>query len=207
MNNTKELSLTKIKVIYTDETNGAGDLMLEDLFTTIRRLYPNRVFNHCLEWCSGPGFIGFGLLDQGICKNISLSDVYEPAKELVNQTIKENNLTNVNFYLSNNFDNIPKGTKFDLIIGNPPWFSNDPYAVVLTDPRRYKDTDWQIHQDFFNNAKDYLTKDGVILLLENVWGSGVSTFEKMILNNGFEFRHMLNETYPMDMWYLEVTYK
>ena len=207
MNNIKELKLSTITVKYTDETSGAGELMIEDLLKTIKSLYPTRKFDHCLEWCAGPGFIGFSLLDRGICNKLSLSDVYEPIEDLVKSTIDQNNLTNVNFFLSNNFNNIPKGTKFDLIIGNPPWFSNDPYAVVLTDPRRYKDPDWQIHKDFFENAKEYLAKDGVILLLENVWGSGISTFEKMILDNGFEFRHMLNETYPMDMWYLEITHR
>jgi methylase of polypeptide subunit release factors len=171
-----------IDVSFTHELNGSGDILGAELVEVIQTLYPGRVFNNCLEWCSGPGFLGFSILGNKLCRNLHLSDIYEPAKLIVNKTISDNKLTDcVNFYLSDNFKNIPTNMKFDLIVANPPHFNCDPYAPLLTDQRRYKDSDWAIHQDFFNNVKSFLTPDGKILLIENIWGCGLTTFEKIII--------------------------
>jgi tRNA1(Val) A37 N6-methylase TrmN6 len=197
-----------ISISFTHELNGSGDILNKELVEVIQTLYPNRVFNNCLEWCSGPGFLGFAVLGNQLCNTLHLSDIYEPAKEIVNKTIQDNNLEDcVKFYVSDNFKSIPTGTKFDLIIANPPHFNCDPYAPLLTDQRRYKDTDWATHHDFFNNVKPFLADDGKILLVENIWGSGVTTFEKMIADNNLKIsNHLLSKRFQYDIWYLEVSH-
>jgi hypothetical protein len=119
-----------IKIKYHPSMEGGGIYRSPMFIEVLSLIAPNRIFNHCLEWCSGPGFIGFSLLDRGICNNLSLSDVYEPIEELVKSTIDQNNLTNVNFFLSNNFDNIPKDIKFDLIIGILADYTIAPTAIA-----------------------------------------------------------------------------
>ena len=51
-----------IGIHYTEETNGGGSFFLLDYIDYFSEHYPNKTFNHALEWCAGPGFIGFGVL-------------------------------------------------------------------------------------------------------------------------------------------------
>ena len=134
-----------------------------------------------------------------------MSDIWEPNKPAVLQTILANNLDhNAQFFLSDNFKEIPKQT-FDLIVANPPHFNMDPYVPHYDDPRKYKDKDWKIHKDFFDNVGDYLSKDGIIVLAENVWGSNPNIFEPMLQKNNLKITHdFASKQYPLDMWYLGI---
>ena len=196
-------------MLFTDEVNGAGDLMTDDIADLVKSWYPNQVFKNCLEWCSGPGFLGFSILSHGLCNTLHLSDIYPLAGAVVKQTIALNGLEHkVNFHLSDNFKSFDNDLTFELSIANPPHFACDPYAPVLTDPRRYKDTDWNTHRNFFNNVKQHLSPDGKIILMENIWGSGLTTFEQMISHNDLKInRHQLSDKFKWDIWYLEVTHK
>ena len=195
-----------IKIHWTKETDGCSNTMVDDFIDATQAISQDKKFNNVLEWCSGPGFWGFGLLATGIANKVTLADIYEPTQLPVLQTIKENNLENTaQFILSDNFTNIPQ-QKFDLIVANPPHFNMDPYVAHYDDPRKYKDLDWSIHRNFFNNVNNYLTDDGIIVLAENVWGSNPDTFQDMITDNDLQItQHFVSKQYPLDMWYLGIT--
>jgi len=197
-----------LKIHWTKDLDGCGNTMIDDFIDATQAISQDKKFNNTLEWCSGPGYWGFGLLATGITKNITLADIYEPNQPAVLQTIKENNLeSKAQFFLSDNFTNIPQ-QKFDLIVANPPHFNMDPYVAHYDDPRKYKDLDWSIHKNFFNCVGDYLTDDGIIVLAENVWGSNPGTFKDMITNNGLQItNHFASKQYPLDMWYLGISRK
>lgn len=203
----KVLDTSGLSVVFTDETNGMGDLLMGDALHTIQKLYPGKIFSNCLEWCSGPGFLGFTLLGAGLCERIVLSDIFEPAEKIIKRTVINNGLDNkVKFYCSDCFDNIPETEKFDFIIANPPHFSFSPYAPHLSDPRKFKDEGWNIHRKFFSQVYNYLTDDGKILLLECSWGSNLDIFKDMIEQNNLKIsNHFPSEKLFMDIWYLEVT--
>ena len=80
-------------VFYTNKTNGGGDYFAIEYIDITKEWYTS--VDHVLEWCSGPGFIGFGMLASGLAKNVTLSDMYLPAIELAQHT-KENNPTFAN---------------------------------------------------------------------------------------------------------------
>ena len=193
------------KIYWTDEIDGCGNTMIDDFLDATSFITENKTFYNALEWCSGPGFWGFGLLGTDKTEKITLSDVWEPNKPAVLQTILENNLDQkAHFVLSDNFKSIPEQT-FDLIVANPPHFNGDPYVAHYDEPRKYKDLDWSIHKNFFDNVGNYLTNDGVIILAENVWGSNPDTFKDMIAKNNLKITHDFpSKQYPLDMWYLGI---
>ena len=193
-------------IYWTDEIDGCGNTMIDDFLDATSFITKDKKFYNTLEWCSGPGFWGFGLLGTGKTEKITLSDVWEPNKPAVLKTILENNLDEkAQFFLSDNFKSIPEQT-FDLIVANPPHFNGDPYVAHYDDPRKYKDLDWSIHKNFFDNVGKYLSTDGVIILAENVWGSNPDTFQDMITDNDLQItHHFVSKQYPLDMWYLGIT--
>lgn len=201
------LIINKLKIFYDEDINGGGKASIIDALDVINLLTKNK--NECksvLEWCSGPGFFGFGLLSLSNfdIETLTLVDVHEPVKEFIESTIYYNKLTNVKFYQSYNFDNVPK-QKFDLIVGNPPHFCIDPFSKLYDNPRKYKDENWQIHRNFFNNVNDYLSDNGRIILQENCWGSGPEVFRPMIEENNLKIEYSIRSTqYSNELWYLSV---
>lgn len=192
-----------VDVYYTDRSDGGGLSIYKDLVVVMQKLYGNKKWNHCFEWCAGPGFMGFSVLANNWCDKLSLGEIYTPSMIDSKITIARNNLKNVDTYLSDNFKSISENIKFDLIVSNPPHFNTDRYG--MPDTRRYKDDGWKIHQDFFQNVGRYLSKDGRILLAENIRGSSEHTFEKFIHESGLMvISHRLSPTIPEHIWWLEV---
>jgi methylase of polypeptide subunit release factors len=161
-----------IDVYYDSWMDGGGMWFGQDYTEVITKRYPNRVFDHCYEWCSGPGFIGFGLLDHGICNRLCLSDMYAPAIDRAKETIGHlpGVLQNrVSAYATASVSGLPITKQFDLVVSNPPHFLECPGDDNI---QRIKvDENWAAHRDFFFNIKRHLTRDGVVLLQENQAGS------------------------------------
>lgn len=204
----KEVKYFDTTIYWTDELDGCGNTMVDDFLDATNYITDNKQFEKTLEWCSGPGYWGFGLLASLQTQKLILSDVEIKNSYCINKTIRDNKFDDrAKFIFSHNFQQIPE-QKFDLIIGNPPHFNHDPYVEHYSEPRKYKDVDWAIHRDFFNNVNNYLTDDGYIVLAENVWGSSPKTFEKMIEDNNLMITsHFRSKQYPLDMWYMAVMKK
>lgn len=199
-----------LKVFFTEELDGAGSVSIHDYKDIIDLVSePGRTYPSVMEWCSGPGYWGFMMLKSkyGV-KSLVLSDTYQPAIDMVNKTIEYNSLEDcVKAYCSFNFDNIPK-QKFDLIVGNPPWFCIDPFSKFYFDERLYKDEDWKSHKDFFSKAGQYLNDNGRIILNEHVWGSGPKLFEKMLDGSDLKIaRSIKSKVFKEEGWYLVVEKK
>lgn len=175
-----------IKVFYDSDLDGGGTWFGQDYIDVIKNRYPNRCFQKCLEWCAGPGFIGYNLLDHDICLSLCLSDAYEPAITSCLKTamhLPEKYRSTVSAYVADRIALIPEHEKFDLVVANPPHFLTCPGDDII---QRIKvDQDWQAHREFFQSIGRYLTPDGVILLQENQAGSiqGVEEFRSMIESN------------------------
>lgn len=161
-----------IAVHYDSWMDGGGTWFGLDYITVIRQRYSGRRFDHCLEWCSGPGFIGFELLDHGICECLCLTDIYTPAIDRARQTIQhlpEVYQHRVSAYATPTVSGLPITKQFDLVVANPPHFLECPGDDNI---QRIKvDHDWAAHRDFFFNIKRHLMPNGVVLLQENQAGS------------------------------------
>lgn len=165
-------------VFWDHDLNGGGMNFGPEYPSIISNLYPNRTFECCLEWCSGPGFIGYNLLDHGLCNTLVLNDIYQPAIDIANHTRDYNNLNSkVSTFCSQYIDSIPNNIKFDLVVGNPPHY-NRPY---INDKSRIADDhNWNIHRYFYSKIESYLADDGIIILQENEDGSRPEDFYDMI---------------------------
>jgi len=179
-------------VQYDSWMDGGGTWFGQEYVDVITKLYPNSQFERCYEWCSGPGFIGFNILDHGLCSSLCMSDIYGPAIDRVNETIKMHNLTNVAAYATGAVSDLPLHEKFDLVVSNPPHFltcpGDDNYQRIAVDQN------WTAHQEFFSNIKRYLLPHGVILLQENQAGSlkREQEFESLIDAGGLKITDVFN---------------
>ena len=207
--------VNNLDVYYTNETNGGGDLFALEYMQVVKEWY-NKV-DHVLEWCSGPGFIGYSFLATELCNNISFNDMYEPAIIELQKTKEQNNLENVSIYTGSNLDNI-KNTQFDLVVGNPPHWSNIQSAsnALGFDVSQYNhikdilvDTDWNAHRSFYKNMKRLLAPQGKILLQENGSGSTPKAFEEMITEAGLKITSCADSVMYADkhIYYIEVEHK
>lgn len=166
----KELLLENGKVIYDEIYDGGGTTFgvnaLRD--TRVKSIIKK---GNILEMCSGPGFMGFYLNFEGFADYLTLSDINDVHSSYIQQTIQNNNLTNTKFIQSNGFKSF-NDDKFDTIVMNAPHYAsprNGGY-VSMEEELICLDQDLEFHKHFFKYAKNYLKKDGVIILIGNMGG-------------------------------------
>jgi tRNA1(Val) A37 N6-methylase TrmN6 len=200
------------KVFYNSNLEGGGNSFSQRYPLILKLLYPDRIFNNCLEWCSGHGVIGFRLLADEICKNLHFLEMYQPAvnackKTIANMPIRFAN--RVSIYETSTLTSLPSDIRFDLIVSNPPHFplqlGNQLFNIPQNHHRRITvDKEWQTHKDFFANAAKYLADDGVILLQEIY---NIDEFSEMIDQGGLKIKNMFIEKNRPLPWYLELVHK
>lgn len=186
----------KIPYLVYDEygLDGGGRLWGINFATDLKKLYPNRVFNRCLDWCSGPGYCGFEMLSAKMVDSLALMDLHDLAIKYANLTIEKNNCGDkVVTYCIDQIEKLPLEEKFDLVIGNPPHSAHVNHELDFDQTRILSDVGWNSHREFFNNIGKFLTEDGVIWLCENAsLGAGpVDIFKPMIEENGFKINNMI----------------
>jgi len=177
----RRMNLWGIRVQYMDHLDGGGSYYARDFMFYLRnRGMPKQA--RTFEWCAGPGFIGFLLLGAGLTETLCLADINPEAVAACRRSIKDNALAaRVNVYQSDNLANIPQSEQWDLVVGNPPWFSDECVGDLLR-----HDPDWRIHRTFFAQIGRHLKPGGIIILLENTAGSTSETFRDMISSAGLE---------------------
>lgn len=192
----------KLTVFYQQGQDGGGTSFGQEYVEIIKSRYPGRVFNKCYEWCSGPGFIGFGIMDHDLCKYLCLTDIHDPslccAEETQNYP-KNKCHDRVSTYLLKDLSLLPANEMFDLIVANPPHANgfDDENCWTANTNRLTTDLNWEAHRNFFANIKSHLTPNGIILLQENHAGSTVETFRPMIERAGLT----ITDTFISDKWY------
>lgn len=205
-----DMIIDDIKIYSDGHLNGGGSGFGQEIISVIKEIYPGKIFENCLEWCSGSGFMGFGLLAKGLIKNLWLSDIFRPAMMSCQETIKhlpeKYHGCTVETLHTGDVKEYPNGAVFDLIIANPPhWdWSIKPFREAFNDQRICADNGWKIHENFFQNIKPHLSPDGVILLQEAASASGPETFIDMVTDNGLKIHRAFQTESNREYWYLEV---
>jgi methylase of polypeptide subunit release factors len=201
------------RVQHDSWMDGGGTWFGQEYIDIIKQYYPGRVFERCYEWCAGPAFIGFGILDHGLCNSLTVSDIYPEAIKRVNETASLHNLSNVSAYATGTISGLPEHEKFDLVVANPPHFlecpGDDNYQRIAVDQN------WAAHQEFFENIGKHLLPGGIILLQENQAGSlnREHDFEPFITSAGLEITAVINSpshydpTQHTQIYYIEIRQK
>jgi 16S rRNA G966 N2-methylase RsmD len=209
-------------VYYDNYLEGSGTQQGQEFPKVLKYLYPNRSFDYCLDWCCGAGFIGFRLLADGIVKNVTMYDVFQPAISACKKTAENmpNKFKNtVKFVQLDNVEQLTTDYQFDLIVGTPPAYGN--YLLAQQAIRYYKslevslndsirivvDNNWNIRRNFYANIKKNLTNNGVILIQENLKWNQPSVFKQMIEDSGLKIVRTFSTSSFGHLWYLEVTHK
>lgn len=201
------------KVAHDSWMDGGGTWFGLEYADVIRQRYPGRKFERCYEWCAGPAFIGFNILDHGLCKSLCVSDIYADAIDRVKETVSNNQIDNVGAYATGQVANLPETELFDLVVANPPHFLECPgdenYQRIAVDQN------WAAHQEFFANIKQHLLPGGIILLQENQAGSlnREKDFELFIDAAGLEITAVFNSqqhytpNHYTQIYYIEIQQK
>jgi len=206
--------INNFDVYYSNETNGGGDFLAIEYLDVVREWYTD--VDHILEWCSGPGFIGYGMYAAGLCNRVSFNEMYLPAVEMLEKTkANSNNANDINIYQGSSLDSIPDYIKFDLVVGNPPhWKSVDAannslgfdVGQCMHVDDILVDQDWNSHKDFYAGIKQLLSDNGKILLQENSSGSTPEDFRNMIESAGLKISSTAQSKMYADknIYYIEV---
>lgn len=205
--------VNQYRVQHDSWMDGGGTWFGQEYVDIIRQHYPNRVFERCYEWCAGPAFIGFGILDHGLCHSLTVSDIYPEAIKRVKETAELHKLTNVSAYATGTVSGLPEHEQFDLVVANPPHFlecpGDDNYQRIAVDQN------WAAHQEFFANIGQRMLPNGIILLQENQAGSlnREQDFAPFIAAAGLEITNVFNSPahYTPDhytqIYYIEIRQK
>lgn len=179
-----------ISITWERGLDGGGSVQYLDFLNYLKE-NPKK-YKHCLEWCAGLGAIGFSILDAGLCNQLSLSDLYEPAQTYALINAANNNITEkVKFYLGDSINCIPSDQKFDLVVANPPHCMLTVEESLQYDDicrRLITDIGWKIHKNFFDNITKYLLPGADVILSEIGVSEAHLTFAK---DNNLQFiRHV-----------------
>jgi predicted RNA methylase len=160
-----------LEVRYLEHLDGCGTEMAVPFVTFVKNRYPGKKFGKIFEWCSGPGFIGFALLREGLCERLCLADINPEAIECVAETVKQNGLQDrVSYYLSDNLDDVPHSEVFDLVVANPPNYyainPEHPEFEAMKNDLRPNDPGWTIHRRFYAQIAAHLAPGGLLLISE-----------------------------------------
>lgn len=200
---------TQFRVIHNSQDDGGGTWFGQEYTDILTSRYQGR-WPRCLEWCSGPGFIGFAMLARGLCDRLVLHDRHHALAQGIAITCDQNFCSSqVEFYAGESINCLPE-QQFDIIVANPPHYlecpGNDNYQRLAVD------RDWAAHRDFYRHVGRYLAPDGMILMQENQAGSlrGVNEFWDMIHSNGLQItsywtsKRFWDTNGPAQIYYIEI---
>lgn len=202
-------------IYYEENMDGGGTEHGQNYPLILKYLFGKRkTFENCLEWCSGPGFIGFRLLSDQICKHVSMMDIYKPALDACQLTWNKrpSRLENstMDIVHADKISNIKKNKKYDLVVGNPPNFSYykeiGRYLMGADGVRIVEDQDLKIHSEFFQNIGNYLSDDGVIVLQKSATGSQPSDHLKDIESGGLKIDKIFIDKQFLSHYYIVLTH-
>jgi 16S rRNA G966 N2-methylase RsmD len=205
-NTLDQLTVNGVNIYYNNSTNGGGLYRQEFFVHALREFYPDRVFDHCLDWCAGVGFIGLSILANNKCRQLTCIEQYQPAVDICQYSVEnlpEKLKSAVTVCHGNTVKTLPSNQQYDLIVGNPPW--SPGHLLTAHDQRLFGDLDWQAHQDFFANIKQRLAPDGVIMLVEGITVSGPGDFNHMIKHSGLEIDRVFVFPGPVvSSWFMTI---
>lgn len=140
-----------------------------------------------LDLCTGSGAIGISIAKNIKNAKVYATDIKNTVIDIAKQNAKQNNVDNIEFIVSDMFENIQE-KDFDIIVSNPPYIETDVIKTLPTEVRNEpiialdggKDG-LRFYKIILSEYKKYLKKDGY-LLLEIGYNQAKSVGELINLN-------------------------
>ena len=137
--------------------------------TALQMIPDDAIFN-ILDLGTGSGAIAIAIASERPDCNIIATDINTNALTMAKKNAATHKLVNIQFYLSNWYQNIPS-QEFDLIVSNPPYIRQDDEHLSQGDIRFEPElalvsgTDgMQAINIILENAKNYLVSDAYLML-------------------------------------------
>ncbi len=140
-----------------------------------------------LDLCTGSGAIGISIAKNIKNAKVYATDIKNTVIDIAKQNAKQNNVDNIEFIVSDMFENIQE-KDFDIIVSNPPYIETDVIKTLPAEVRNEpiialdggKDG-LKFYKIILSEYKKYLKKDGY-LLLEIGYNQAKSVGELINLN-------------------------
>lgn len=91
-----------------------------------------------LDMCTGTGCIGLSLAQALPASTVYLVDISPLACTTAQENALKNNITNVTIFQSDLFTNLPQELRFDLIVSNPPYVTEEEWTTLAPEVRLWK---------------------------------------------------------------------
>ena len=88
-----------------------------------------------LDLCTGSGAIGISIGKYVKNAKVYATDISDEAINIAKKNAKQNNVNNIEFIISDMFDNI-KETNFDIIVSNPPYIETDVIPLLSEEVKK-----------------------------------------------------------------------
>lgn len=146
------------------------EVLVEQAILKIQEIIEKKDKATVLDLCTGSGAIAISL-KKHFQKNIEIyaSDISEKALEVAKKNTKNILKEDINFILSDMFDNI--NLKFDIIVSNPPYIKTNVIKTLSLDVQREPqialdggEDGLKFYRIMRNNIKEYLNNEGYLLM-------------------------------------------
>ena len=148
--------------------------------------------DYVLDVCTGSGVIAIFSAYKG-AKGVVALDISVDAVKTAKENARRHGFKDtIDVRLSDMFDALRDGEKFDVITGNLPFknmIAND--AVEAT----FWDTNLEVQKKFFNNVHKYLKPNGRIYITQSNYGA-VEEMKQLANASGFDIRLIGQKTMP-----------
>ena len=142
------------------------EILVENCIHLVREIEEPNI----LDIGTGSGAISIALAHELKNSSVTGIDISEKALELANENKILNKIENVNFIKSNLFENLDKNFKYDLIVSNPPYISQEEYQTLMPEIKKYEPqnalTDngngLYFYEEISKQAGEYLKENGYL---------------------------------------------
>lgn len=142
-----------------------------------------------LDLGTGTGAIALSLAQEWPKSQVQACDLSEAALAVAKKNALRNHVNNASFFCSNWFSAVPKDSKFDLIVSNPPYIdpedhhlaalTYEPISALAAENKGLSDLEKLAYQ-----AKCYMIK-GATLMLEHGYDQGPAV-RKLLADEGYK---------------------
>jgi release factor glutamine methyltransferase len=166
---------------------------------------------HILDLCTGTGCIALALAKEFPSIKVMAIDKNSQAIELANKNAILNNVRSYKFIASDLYQKLDVDTKFDMIISNPPYISDQDYKNLDSSVREWEDKNalvaandgLQLYSQIIQQAAKFLKLKAISclpnLVLE-IDDTKQDEIEEILIDHHFENIRFFQDSYEKFRW-------
>lgn len=155
------------------------------------------------DLCTGSGCIALALAKAFPNSKIIGSDINVQAIELAKKNALCCNIFNTEFLISDLFESIPTEKKFDLIVANPPYLSQNEWTELSPDVQLWEDKaallaendGLEFYEKIISQAKFWLKPDGLNWLVLEIGHNQAEKVCEFLIEQGFQINQIFIDSF------------